>query len=184
MSSRSGNGDKGFTEISFRKKVSKSSAVIQAIGDLDELVSYLGLVKSKLKSHKEKSVLEKVQHAVSTIASEISVGADKRNKLGQSLGKDDTDWIEKTLLDLERTVIMKRSFHLFGEGELSAFLDVSRAVARRAERSVVVLFYEGEIKNSRVTSYLNCLSDVLFVMACKKAAGERRVKAMRRKGKK
>ncbi|MDP8298678.1 MAG: cob(I)yrinic acid a,c-diamide adenosyltransferase [Candidatus Tantalella remota] len=184
MSSRTGNGDKGFTEVSFHKKVSKSSAVIHAIGDLDELSSYLGLVKSKIKSNKEKNVLEKMQHAVSTIASEISVGADKRKKLGHLLGKDETDWIEKTLIDLERKAVMKSSFHLSGEGEISALLDVARSVARRAERSVVVLFCEGDMKNGRVMSYLNCLSDVLFVMARRKAASERRVKARRRKEKK
>jgi cob(I)alamin adenosyltransferase len=51
-------------------------------------------------------------------------------------------------------------------------LDVTRTVARRAERGVVGLFQEEKIRNTHILSYLNCVSDILFIMAREEARGK------------
>jgi len=173
MEIRSGKGDKGITDLSFHKRVSKSSSDICAIGDLDELNCYLGLIKLKVKSRKDKDVFEKIQHGVSAIASEIVVGSEKKKKLGPILKKDDTDWIKRTVYRLEQDAGIERCFYLPGDGEISVFLDITRAVARRAERSVVKLLRKDKSKNDSILSYLNCISDVLFI-AARKAAKKRK----------
>lgn len=176
MGVRSGKGDKGFTDLSFHKRISKDSVDMDAIGDLDELDSYLGLVKSKMKSRKDKAVLEKIQHAIYTIISEIVIGAEKNKKLGPLLKKEDAEWIKGIVYQLEQKVKIESCFYLPGDGELSAVLDVTRTVARRAERSVVGLFQKEKIRNAHVLTYLNCVSDVLFIMAREKAGRKGKVR--------
>lgn len=169
MSIRTARGDEGFTDLSFHKRVSKDSPEIRAMGDLDELGSHLGLVKSRVKAKKEKEILERLQRTVYTIASEIAVGPEKKKKLGHLIGKEDIDWIELALYEMEKKLKDKSHFRLPGGSEVSALVDVARTVARRAERNVVRLVREGKIKNAHILTYLNCMSDVLFVMARKKA---------------
>lgn len=170
MGVRSGKGDKGLTSLLFRKRVRKDSIDICALGDLDELNCHLGLVKSKTRSGQDKIILEKIQRALSAIDSEIVVGSERKKRLGLLLKKEDTDWIKNALCRLEQKTIFQNTFFLPGDGELSALLDIARAVARRAERSVIRLLRKDSARNDNILAYLNCLSDVLFVMARAKAA--------------
>jgi len=85
MGIRTGKGDKGITELSFRKRISKDSIEIETLGDLDELNSFIGLAKSKTRSRKEKALLENIQNTLVLISSEIVVGSEKRKKMGELL---------------------------------------------------------------------------------------------------
>lgn len=174
MSIRSGKGDNGFTELSFRKNISKDSIDIQVIGDLDELNSYLGFIKCKLRANKDKTVLEKIQQAISKIASEITVGGEKKKKLGTLLKKEDADWAKNKVYHLEETTSVTDHFYVPGNTEISALLDVARSVARRAERSIVSLFKKESLKNENVLCYMNCISDILFIMAREKSSKKSR----------
>jgi cob(I)alamin adenosyltransferase len=173
MAIRSGSGDKGFTDLHFKKRVSKDSWDICAIGDLDELNSYLGLIKCRTRARKHKEILEKIQHAISRICSEISVGSEKKKTMGFLLKKEDAEWIRNVISELEHRVRFESCFYIPGENELSAFHDIARAVARRAERSVVGLYRKEKVKNEDMLSYLNCVSDILFIMGREVAAGTR-----------
>jgi cob(I)alamin adenosyltransferase len=175
MEIRSGKGDEGFTDLHFRKHVGKDSLDIRAIGDLDELNSFLGLIKSKTRSRKDKAVLERIQLAIFVIASEVSIGAEKKKKHGILLKKEDTDWIKGVVYQLEQGTKIDNCFYLPGDSEISAFFDVARSVARRAERSVVELFHKDKVSDEYILSYLNCISDILFIMARKKARGGKKV---------
>lgn len=182
MSIRSGKGDEGFTDLPFQRMINKDSAEIRALGDLDELLSYLGMVKCKIKSRKDKDLLENIQRDISVIASEISVPPDKKKKLGMLLGKEHADWVKKTAYKLEQKVKINNRFQLPGDGELSASLDISRAVARRAERSTVNLLRKDRMANKNILLYLNCVSDILFILARSKAkCGNEKKKAKRKK---
>jgi len=165
MGIRSGKGDKGFTDLFFLKRTSKDSVHIKALGDLDELSCYIGLVKSKTKVRKVKSILEQIQITLSKIETEIIIDADKKKKLGLLLNKEDVDWIESVVYEFEGKVKPQKYFYIPGENEVSAFFDIARAVARRAERNVVSLFRKSKDKNENVLSYLNCVSDLLFLLA-------------------
>ncbi|MBD3379075.1 MAG: cob(I)yrinic acid a,c-diamide adenosyltransferase [Candidatus Omnitrophica bacterium] len=165
MGIRSGKGDKGYTDLFFRHRISKDSHDIRVIGDLDELNCNIGLVRSKIRKREHKAVLEKIQKALLLIGSEIAVGAEKKEKLGPLLKGEEVRWIRKALDELEREANPGKCFVIPGETELSAYLDMARAVARRAERSVVGLFRKEKASDEYVVSYLNCISDVLFVMA-------------------
>ncbi|MFH1837871.1 MAG: cob(I)yrinic acid a,c-diamide adenosyltransferase [Candidatus Omnitrophota bacterium] len=167
MSVRSGKGDGGFTDLPFHKIIEKDSSEIRALGDLDELMSFLGLLKSKLRSGINKDLIEGLQKDIFVIASEIAGSIDKKKKSGILLGKTRVDRIKKTVSDLEKKIKIKGGFYLPGTGELSAFFDVNRAVARRAERSVVSLLQNDKFFNRNILTYMNCISDVLFLLARK-----------------
>ncbi|NQT32409.1 MAG: cob(I)yrinic acid a,c-diamide adenosyltransferase [Candidatus Omnitrophica bacterium] len=176
MAVRTGKGDKGYTELSFRKRISKDSADIRAIGDLDELNGCLGLAKVRVKSKQDKAILEKIQQFVSMIASEIVIGTEKKKKMGHLLRKDDSEWLKNTVYRLEQEVEIENRFYVPGDNEVSAFLDITRAVARRAESSVVGLFNNDAIKNTQALVCMNCISDVLFILARKHGKKKRKRK--------
>jgi len=177
---RSGKGDEGFTDISFHKRISKDSLEIRALGDLDELNSFLGLIKCKMRIKKDKEVIEKIQHGIYVISSEITIGQEKKKKMGLLLKKEDADWISTAEYQLEQTVEIEQCFYVPGGTEISSLLDIARAVARRAERGIVSLFHKEEIRNSHILSYLNCVSDILFIMA-RKYSGKKKTKVRSKK---
>ena len=183
MSVRTGKGDTGYTDLLFNKVISKDHIEMKAIGDIDELVSYLGLVKVKCKGKEKKEIIEKIQRALCVIASEIAVGEKRIKKNSSILKETDVAWIKKTLFDLEEKTPMKSQFYLPSDSEVGAYLDISRTIARRSERSVVELFRKDREKNRYLLAYLNCISDVLFVMAREKKP-KRKVQGVKRKGRK
>jgi cob(I)alamin adenosyltransferase len=188
MTIRSGKGDLGFTDLLTQKGVSKDSAQVRAIGDLDEFNAHLGLLKARSRSRADREIIEKIQTSVFVIATEIAVGKEKKKKMGALLTKKDVDWIESLLYEFEQRVKLRSCFHVPGTNEISALFDVARAVARRAERSVAGLFHEEKVRGGEMLSYLNCVSDLLMVMGRrrekKKAAKRRRRKKVSRRGKK
>lgn len=174
MGVHSGKGDAGFTDLYFRHRISKDSLDIRAIGNLDELSSFLGLVKVKVKGRKDRALIEKIQRAISIIASEIAVGAEKKEELGLLLKKDDAIWIKSELYKLETLVPLDACFYLAGGNEISAIIDVARSVARRTERTIVGLFRKEKVKDEYIISYLNCISDILFLLARKYSAKKKK----------
>ncbi len=118
MGMRSGKGDSGFTDLLFRGRISKDSNEIHVMGDLDELSSYLGIVKCKTRVRKEKALLEQIQVVLSIIASEVAVAPDKKKKIGGLLKKEDTERITKIAYQLEKKLKIKKCFYLPGGGEL------------------------------------------------------------------
>jgi len=174
MTIRSGKGDNGLTALLMEGDFSKDSAHVRALGDLDEFVGHLGLIKAKTRKRREKDLIEKIQTSVFVIASEIAVGKHKRKKLGRLLKKSDVHDLESTLYELEARIDKVNCFQFPGKNELSALYDIARAVARSAERSVVGLLKEDGEENRNILAYLNCVSDLLFVKAIEKAAGRKR----------
>lgn len=75
------------------------------------------------------------------------------------------DSLEEMIDQIEAEIEMPRAFVIPGSNPASASLDVARAIVRRAERRVVTLKENGEMKNEAVLHYLNRLSDLLFVLA-------------------
>jgi len=153
-------GDDGkTTRFGCNQRFSKSSRVIGALGDLDELNSFLGLCRAKLGKDKIADLILAVQNDLFIIQAQVA-GADKK------LSKKSLTDLEKNIAKLEKKLPTIKHFIIPGGGELSAYFDVARAVARRAERRVVAVKESGEIKIGDLTlAYLNRLSSFLYVLA-------------------
>ena len=166
MSIRTGKGDEGRTDLASGKNVRKDDIRVAAIGDLDELNCFLGLAKVRLNDGNYRSGIEIIQRKISVISSELSSEGVPEDPF-KELSEYDMSWIESFLRETERGVDMPEGFIVPGDNELSALLHTARAVTRRAERTLVTLLKGKGGKAAEIISFVNCLSDLLFVMAVK-----------------
>lgn len=181
MRIRTTRGDRGLTDLIFKKRISKNSPEIWALGDLDELMTQLGIVKVKLRSKKDREIIGKMQEAIHMISSEIAIGPDTRMKDVSFLSGKDLSWMESVIFEYEKNIHITHWFHLPGKNEAAAFIDMARTVARRAERSVLRLFHDRIDEKGLMLSYMNCISDVLYLMAREKEEGGKKIVIKRRK---
>lgn len=157
-------GDKGDTSsFGYCQRFSKNSALAEALGNVDEINSLLGVCKVKaadfnfkINSIAASEIIEKIQENLFTIQANIA-GADKKiNQENIRFLEEITDAIEKELPPI-------KSFFISGGTELAALLDYSRSVSRRAERRVVGLAEAKKIDNE-ILAYLNRLSSLLYAL--------------------
>jgi cob(I)alamin adenosyltransferase len=160
-------GDSGTTKtFGCDQRVSKSSAIAEALGSLDEVNSFLGLCKiySKSKNYKLKTknfsdIVHAVQQNLFIVQASVA-GAPK------AISGDKVKEVEALVDNAEKEMPPIKTFFISGGTELAAMFDVSRTLARRAERRVVTVSEEGKIKVSSDTlAYLNRLSSLLYALA-------------------
>jgi cob(I)alamin adenosyltransferase len=155
------SGDEGLTSLIGGMRVSKASPKVEAYGDVDELNAVLGLARVLVRNDRVKTILEEIQKDL------FIVGAELASPPGFEVPRVEEDRIgalesaiDEFLLDLEPL----KEFILPGGNAGGAHLHFSRTVARRAERKIVKLMEEEDVRKE-VLIYLNRLSDLLFVMA-------------------
>ncbi|OGZ07777.1 MAG: ATP:cob(I)alamin adenosyltransferase [Candidatus Lloydbacteria bacterium RIFCSPLOWO2_01_FULL_50_20] len=167
-----GKGDNGTTKIfGCDQRMSKSSAIAEALGAVDEINSLLGVVKIKtcpepVEGGGEKAagnisfgdVINAVQQDLFIIQASLA-GADKR------VEKKHVAWIESLVNDIEKELPPITSFFVSGGTELAAFCDVARTVARRAERRVVEALEKEKTGKEELLAYMNRLSSLLYALA-------------------
>lgn len=147
MSVYTKTGDRGETGTFGGKRVSKSSKLIQAIGAVDELNSYLGVVGG----------LTEIQKNLFTINA-ILAGSDP------AISKDATKKLEREIDEMEEKMPVLANFIIYSGTPRAVKLYYARALARRAERALIA------VPNIQQTTYyilpyLNRLSDYLFTLA-------------------
>jgi len=155
------SGDSGETSLVDGSRVSKADPRVAAYGDVDELNSLLGIARVGLADQQLNDALGKIQNEL------FIVGADLASPLEIQVPRVE----EGHVAEMERLIDLLleemeplREFILPGGTRLGATLHLARAVARRAERSVIALAAGSGI-NKHALIYLNRLSDLLFVMA-------------------
>ncbi|MDD5073422.1 MAG: cob(I)yrinic acid a,c-diamide adenosyltransferase [Candidatus Omnitrophica bacterium] len=156
------SGDGGKTRLCGGKAVSKCDLRIKAQGAIDELISFLGLAKVKVKEPLVKKKIGLIQRDLFRIAGCISAGGRKASVF--SIKDCDIKILEGFGDMMEGRGPVPSAFVVPGVNEPSAVLHVARAVARRAECCIVEL--SGRSKVDRcILAYLNRLSDLLFILA-------------------
>jgi cob(I)alamin adenosyltransferase len=142
-------------------RVNKNDPRVAAYGDVDELNSLLGLARVGLEDQQLDEALGKIQNEL------FVVGADLASPLAIQVPRVDETHItemEQLIDALLEELEPLREFILPGGAQLGATLHLARCVARRAERAIVELMTNDQI-NPHALTYLNRLSDLLFVMA-------------------
>lgn len=157
-----GAGDDGKTKLFHcdQQRISKSSEVPEALGALDELNAFLGLVKVRgMGEPRIAKAIREMQENLFIVQAEVA-GTDK--KIKESALKD----VEKLIGEIEREMPPIKGFSISGGTELSALLDVARTLARRAERCLIALEDKKLQELSPETkAYMNRLSSLLFALA-------------------
>jgi cob(I)alamin adenosyltransferase len=149
-------GDAGETGLGDGTRVSKDSARVQALGDIDELNCVLGLVLAEDVPEAMREALVQVQHDLFDLGGEISIPGHKLLKPSR------VEALEETLETWNAGLEPLKEFILPGGTRAAAAAHLARTVCRRAERSVVALGRKDKVGDP-ARRYLNRLSDLLFV---------------------
>lgn len=158
-------GDKGQTSLIGGTRIPKFDIRIEAYGNVDELNSFIGLVRDQPVDEHTRSMLIETQDRLFTIGSLLA--ADQKNKMQlPQVSEDDIVLLEKEIDAMNAVLPEMKSFVLPGGHSTVSFCHVARCVCRRAERSVLKL-NEREPVNGLIYKYLNRLSDYLFVLSRK-----------------
>lgn len=150
-------GDDGTTGLGDGSRVPKTHARIEAIGDIDELNCLVGFVLAD-KSLEYDDILTEIHHRLFDVGGELSIPDYT------IIDDSDVEKLEVWIAQTNNQLPPLKNFILPGGNDLLAKIHLTRAVSRRAERSVIRLA-EIEHVNSYTTQYLNRLSDLFFVMA-------------------
>ncbi|HEU5139223.1 MAG TPA: cob(I)yrinic acid a,c-diamide adenosyltransferase [Bacillales bacterium] len=160
------SGDKGTTALLYGKRVPKTDARVDAYGTCDEANSVIGVALSQLPenafSGQEQflNTFHKVQTMLFHVGAELSTPAGK--KVHWPVSEDDVSFLEEAIDQWTETLPPLKKFILPGGSPAGASLHAARTVVRRAERKANLV---GDEVNPLVLSYLNRLSDFLFVAA-------------------
>lgn len=161
-------GDQGITSLLGGVRVPKSDLRIDAYGTLDELNSYVGLLRDQEVNKKRSELLKSIQDRLFTIGADLATvpGKDKVKK--PDLHPEDVEVLEKEMDAMDAELPMLTSFILPGGHTAVSFCHLARTVCRRSERIVVELASEEPVAEL-IIQYLNRLSDFLFVLGRKMA---------------
>ena len=166
MSITTKTGDKGSTSLLFGGCGKKDSLRIECCGVLDELCSFLGLAKSFVRDKKTKDLVEDIQRDLFVAGAEMVTEKSFIHRLNKKIESKDIKRLEAAIMELEKRYVPKRHYFILpGENTVSAVLDITRTMARKAERRAVALKNKKILKNLSIVIYLNRLSDLLFLMA-------------------
>lgn len=157
-------GDKGTTALIGGTRVSKSHLRIEAYGTIDELNSYIGLVRDQEVNQKRLDILKEIQDRLFTVGSTLATDPDKNTKMATpDLHPEDVTLLEQEIDKYTAEVPPLRAFILPGGHQSVSFCHVARCVCRRAERLAIGL-QEVSPVDDLVIKYLNRLSDYLFAL--------------------
>lgn len=150
-------GDDGTTGLGDGSRINKDSLRVEAMGDVDELNSVIGIMMTEIMPDILVATLTQIQHDLFNVGGEICIPGYV------ILQKARIDDLEATIDTLNDDLAPLKEFILPGGTKAAAYCHLARTVCRRAERKLVELH-----RNEKVTDislqYLNRLSDLLFVM--------------------
>jgi len=158
-------GDAGTTGLVDGSRVSKDDAVMQAVGDVDEANSALGVAIVALGESGHATALRRIQNDLFDLGADIATPmGDAEPEWALRIVAEQVARLEREIDALNADLAPLDSFILPGGSAAAAAVHLARAIARRAERSLVAAAH-GRTINPNARAYLNRLSDLLFVLA-------------------
>lgn len=155
-----GYGDKGMTDLSHTKNVSKSDDRICLMGSIEELLSHIGLVRALIGDGDIVRMLEKISETLKKITDGVSDPYNREFKVSE----DRTELLEEEIGRMKEIFSGERLPILPGDSRVAAEIDVTRAVARRAERELALVSVKFG-SDTGAKKYMNRLSDYFYVLA-------------------
>jgi cob(I)alamin adenosyltransferase len=166
-------GDKGKTSLFGGTRVPKYHLRIEAYGTVDELNSYIGLIRDQKIDQHTTEILLKIQNELFTLGSMLATPPEKeilksgKERLNiNKVGEESVALLENEIDLMNESLPPMSHFILPGGHTTVSFCHITRCICRRAERITTLLSDESSI-NPKILVYLNRLSDYLFVLARK-----------------
>ncbi len=160
------NGDKGTTSLIGGTRVPKHSLRIESYGTVDELNSYIGLIRDQEIDSIYKLQLLEIQDRLFTIGSSLAADPEKSKMKLPDLIDTDVQFLEDKMDEMDEQLPELKFFILPGGNTTVSYCHLARCVCRRAER-ITTNLDEHEFVAPIVMQYLNRLSDYLFVLGRK-----------------
>lgn len=162
-------GDKGMTSLIGGKRVPKNSARLESYGTIDELNSYLGMIRSFQIDLQVVEELVIIQSRLFDIGGNLATDPEQTEiKVRLGVKENDIDLLEKAIDRMDNEVPPMKYFVLPGGNQVVSFCHIARTVCRRAERRILDLSGE-TVVDEFVLRYINRLSDYLFILSRKLA---------------
>lgn len=160
-------GDKGQTGLIGGTRIDKHNPRLEAYGTVDELNSFIGLIRSFEINEREREILEIIQSKLFTVGAHLAVDdehSDMKNSFmctsyDIKLLEDEIDVINSKLPEMN-------CFVLPGGSSLVSYTHIARTVCRRAERRITSLMGITFVDDS-IVKYINRLSDYLYILSRK-----------------
>lgn len=159
-------GDQGETSLIGGSRVMKFDDKVEAYGTIDELKSYLGLIRDMSDEEDIKAWILHIQECLFVAESRVAVDSEEALEKMPKLKEEDVVYMEKLIDQMNEHLPVLTNFILPGGHVLASHAHVARTICRRAERITLKAFYQKE-PDTLVIKYLNRLSDFLFVLARK-----------------
>jgi cob(I)alamin adenosyltransferase len=158
-------GDDGTTGLLGGVRVSKHHARIEAYGNVDELNSYLGLLRDLLSGSNHSEMILSIQDRLFTIGSHLALDPSHAGKMQlPQLAHTDVSALEQVMDQMDEKLPAMKNFVLPGGHVTVSHIHVARCICRRAERSIVFLHEQTPLE-SLIMEYMNRLSDYLFTLS-------------------
>jgi cob(I)alamin adenosyltransferase len=164
-------GDDGTTSLWYGGRVPKSDLRTDAYGTLDEAISVLGVARSLSRSAEQDELaadILRLQSSLFVAGAELATAPEAAERLEDGVSRVTDEMADSLDAEIDRYlagVDLPPQFTIPGGTQLSAQLDVARAVLRRAERRVVALKQSDGLASEVILRFLNRASDLLFAMA-------------------
>lgn len=159
-------GDKGYTSLIGGVRVPKYHLRIESYGTVDELNSYIGLIRIQNIAESYRKILKEIQDRLFTIGSVLASDPEKSKMKLPDLHLQDIELLESEMDKMEGVLPLLKHFVLPGGSATLSYCHIARCVCRRAERICVQLSEESYV-DEKIIIYLNRLSDYLFVLGRK-----------------
>ncbi len=157
-------GDSGHTSLIDGQIVNKHNLSVDAYGTLDELNSFLGLLKDYIKDETIKDILNNIQPKLFSIGSILASGKNQDILDKVKIEKKDVEYIESHIDSMNYELPDLKNFIIPGGHKISSYSHVCRSICRRAERRISELNNEQSV-DPNILSYINRLSDFFFVLS-------------------
>jgi cob(I)alamin adenosyltransferase len=158
------HGDRGETSLVGGERVQKDNLRIEVYGEIDELNSYVGLLRSELNEifESEKKDLLIIQNWLFDLGSNLATLPEKREDFKlPKLTEENTRWLEKKIDGHDESLEELKNFILPGSGRPNSIAHICRTKTRLIERRMISL----QEANNNYIKFLNRLSDYFFILA-------------------
>ena len=169
-------GDRGTTSLFGGTRVPKHHIRIESYGTIDELNSWIGLLRDLALEEHTRDLLKYIQDRLFVIGADLATEPEKaklksgKNRLNiNTVSEQDVQQLEQAMDQMNEHLPAMTHFILPGGHKTVSYCHISRTICRRAERMITYL-NENETVNPLILTYINRLSDFLFVLARKLSA--------------
>lgn len=156
-------GDDGYTGLLGEGRVPKDDLRMEALGAVDEASAALGLARAHALAKETPLLLLQVQRDLYGLMAELAATQENASRF-RAITTEKVTRLEAQTDAISAKVEIPREFIVPGDTVNGAYLDMARAVVRRAERRVAGLLHRGDIGNNELLRYLNRLSSLCFVL--------------------